>query len=250
MFTNIPDMCTPTQKDGFICPFTEGIGTASIIWGAIGPMRMFSTGQLYSGVLFVLVSGGTKGRLTLTMVALTYWFFIGAVCPLIAYVIHLRWPNSFIRYVKSVVLLLSTCPRLTIISFPVIFNGPSSIYFASGLNYVAWAMVGFIFQYHIRRRHFSWWVKYNCTCSRLTQNDRFSFRDAHRPSRVTDVLSAALDTGLACAVVLIFFILQYPKSGTIGLNTVQKWWGNTVFMDTVDGNKLPYKPLPASGMFG
>ena len=78
----------------------------------------------------------------------------------------------------------------------------------------------------------------------------FSFRDAHRPSRVTDVLSAALDTGLACAVVLIFFILQYPKSGMIGLNTVQKWWGNTVFVNTADGKNLPYKPLPASGMFG
>lgn len=33
------------------------------------------------------------------------------------------------------------------------------------MNYVPWAIVGFIFQYHIRRKHFSWWTKYNCTCS-------------------------------------------------------------------------------------
>ena len=31
MFTNIPDMCSRHQKDGFICPGTEVFGTASII---------------------------------------------------------------------------------------------------------------------------------------------------------------------------------------------------------------------------
>ena len=50
MFTNISDMCSPTQKDGFICPNTEVFGTASVVWGVIGPMRMFSSGQIYSGV--------------------------------------------------------------------------------------------------------------------------------------------------------------------------------------------------------
>ena len=31
MFTNVEDMCSPSQKDGFICPGTEVFGTASII---------------------------------------------------------------------------------------------------------------------------------------------------------------------------------------------------------------------------
>jgi hypothetical protein len=47
MFTNIPDMCTTNQKDGFICPSTEVFGTASIIWGVIGPSRLFSKGEVY-----------------------------------------------------------------------------------------------------------------------------------------------------------------------------------------------------------
>jgi len=51
MFTNIPDMCSPDQKDGFICPSTEVFGTASIIWGVIGPARQFSKGQVYYGRL-------------------------------------------------------------------------------------------------------------------------------------------------------------------------------------------------------
>ena len=67
---------------------------------------------------------------------------------------------------------------------------------------------------------------------------------------MTDVLSSALDSGLAFAVILIFFILEYPNDGTIGLNTIQKWWGNTVYLKTADARALPYKPLPASGTFG
>lgn len=100
MFTNIPDMCSPSQKDGFICPSTEVFGTASIVWGVIGPMRMFSSGQIYSGVWSVLIS--SKRWLTRTRVVLTYFFLIGAICPTIAYLIYLRWPDSFIRYVKYV----------------------------------------------------------------------------------------------------------------------------------------------------
>ena len=80
MFTHIPHICEPTQKDGFICPATEVFGTASIIWGVIGPARQFSMGQIYYG--------------------LSYFFLMGAICPLIAYLISLRFPNSWIRYVK------------------------------------------------------------------------------------------------------------------------------------------------------
>jgi hypothetical protein len=49
MFSNIPNICSPDQKDGFICPSTEVFGTASIIWGVIGPARQFSKGQVYYG---------------------------------------------------------------------------------------------------------------------------------------------------------------------------------------------------------
>lgn len=42
MFTTIPDFCEPTQKDHFICPSTNIFATASFLWGAIGPNRMFA----------------------------------------------------------------------------------------------------------------------------------------------------------------------------------------------------------------
>ncbi|KAF8129035.1 hypothetical protein EV363DRAFT_1169896, partial [Boletus edulis] len=149
MFTNIADMCSTKQKDGFMCPNTEVIGTASIVWGVIGPMRMFSPGQLYS--------------------ALPYWFLIGATCPVIAYMIHLKWPNSIARYVKWV----SGCLGRLALCRPKNQLPSQSLRMRLG------------------------WI-------------------------TSHILSAALDTGLACAIILIFFVLQYPKSGTIGLSTVQK----------------------------
>ncbi|KAF5343654.1 hypothetical protein D9758_014690 [Tetrapyrgos nigripes] len=190
MFTNIDGMCSGDQKDGFICPSTEVFGTASIIWGVIGPQRQFSKGQIYY--------------------PLTFFFLIGVICPVLAWLVHLKWPNSIIRY----------------INFPVIFTGTGLIPPATAMNYVTWAIVGFVFQYVIRRRHFSWWTKYNY------------------------VLSAALDSGVGISVVIIFFCLQFPMNGEIGLNNIQKWWGNTVPFTNADGLGTPMKVVAPGEFFG
>jgi OPT family oligopeptide transporter len=42
MFTNIPDICQPHQKDGFICPSTEVFGTASIIVSRAPPAPLYT----------------------------------------------------------------------------------------------------------------------------------------------------------------------------------------------------------------
>jgi hypothetical protein len=99
-------------------------------WGVIGPALQFSKGQLYY--------------------ALSFFFLIGALCPLVVYLISYKWPNNFLK----------------LINFPVIFSGTGAIPPASAVNYVPWTIVGFIFQYVIRRRHFSWWTKYNCEFGR------------------------------------------------------------------------------------
>ena len=61
------------------------------------------------------------------------------------------------------------------------FSGLDDIPPACAVNYVPWTILGFIFQYIIRRRHFTFWAKYNY------------------------VLSAALDTGTAIGVLFVFF---------------------------------------------
>ena len=44
MLNNIEDICTPRQKQGFICPGSTVFATASIIFGAVGPQHLFSPG--------------------------------------------------------------------------------------------------------------------------------------------------------------------------------------------------------------
>ncbi|KAK7041928.1 hypothetical protein VNI00_008910 [Paramarasmius palmivorus] len=124
-FANIEDICTPQQKDGFVCPSENTFATASLIWGAIGPQRMFSPGQPYSSLL---------------------WFYlIGAILPIPFYFLARRYPLGFWRYVN----------------IPVMFSGVGAIPPASGINYASWAFVGFIFNFVVRRRHFRWWMRYN-----------------------------------------------------------------------------------------
>lgn len=61
---------------------------------------------------------------------LVYFFLIGALCPLVGYTISRKYPNSIVKY----------------INFPVIFTGTAAIPPASAVNYVPWAIVGFIFR--------------------------------------------------------------------------------------------------------
>ncbi|KIP02879.1 hypothetical protein PHLGIDRAFT_130482 [Phlebiopsis gigantea 11061_1 CR5-6] len=138
---------------------------------------------------------------------LRFFFLFGAVAPLIPYLIIKRYPNSHFRYVH----------------IPIIVNGTGWIPPASALNYVPWGIVGFVSQYVVRRRHFGWWSKYNY------------------------ILSAALDAGTAIGTILVFFCLQYPANGTIGQHSVQSWWGNTVWTNTLDYNMTALKTLNATG---
>ncbi|KAH7881628.1 OPT oligopeptide transporter [Lentinula edodes] len=190
LFDHVSDICQSGQLDRFTCQNTEVFGVASIIASAIGPNRMFSQGIR-------------------VLLALLFFFLIGALAPIISWLIDKKYPNSFFKYVN-----------------PVIFNGTQLLPPATGINYVPWAIVGFIFQYLIRRRNFPWWTKYNY------------------------VLSAALDSGLAISVIIIYFALQYPRNGTIGKNTILSWWGNTVSFTGADGRGVPVIQLPVGEVFG
>lgn len=44
--------------------------------------------------------------------------------------------------------------------------------------------------------------------------------------------------------------LEYPLNGTIGLNTIQSWWGNTVFTKTGDWNSVSLKTVAPGDTFG
>jgi hypothetical protein len=64
------------------------------------------------------------------------------------------------------------------------------------------------------------------------------------------VLSSGLDAGYAISCIVIFFALQCPKNGAIGLNSIQNWWGNIVYTKTADYVGVPAKTVPEGGTFG
>lgn len=156
-----------------------------MIWGLIGPARIFSPGQVYSG-LFI-------------------FFGVGAITPVIIYYAAKKWPKSPIKYLMA----------------PVIFGGSGAIPPASPLNYLSWGIVGFIFQYLIKKRHFNWW------------------------SRLNFLTSSGLDLGLALATLVIFFAFT--------LNNINPpdWWGNNIVTATMDFQDTAIQVvLPEGQTFG
>ncbi|KAJ5152829.1 uncharacterized protein N7482_009307 [Penicillium canariense] len=136
---------------------------------------------------------------------LVWAFLIGAAAPLGAWILGRRSKKNFWRKVN----------------FPILFGSLSWIPPATGLNFSIWALVCFVFNYVIRRRRTAWWEKYAMT------------------------LSAALDSGLAFAVVVVFFAFIYP-----GWVDGFKWWGTEIYKQGCDWIACPYKHLEPGQKFG
>lgn len=109
------------------------------------------------------------------------------------------------------------------INLPVVFGSLSWIPPATGLNFSVWALVCFLFNSHLRRRAPAWWGKYTMT------------------------LSAALDSGLALGVLVVFFCFLYPAWGWLGK---LEWWGTRVYKEGCDWQGCPYKTLAPGEHFG
>ena len=100
------------------------------------------------------------------------WFFlIGIFLPIPFYYLACRYPRSFWRY----------------INIPVALVAADSVPPANGINFMLWILVGFTFQWFMRRFHYRWWVRYNY------------------------LLSTGLDAGAIIGLIIIFFALQLPK---------------------------------------
>ncbi|POW08320.1 hypothetical protein PSTT_07585, partial [Puccinia striiformis] len=184
LVATVPDLCDKHQANLLTCPNTSVFYSASVLWGLLGPHRQFGEGTIYRPIV--------------------YFTLIGAILPIPIYLLTKRFPNSWLKYANLPVLLLGAC-----------WIPP-----ATPINYTSWILVGFIFQYVLRRMKFRWWSKYNF------------------------VLSAGLDVGTVIGAIVIFFTLQLPKGGQLG---TLNWWGNTVYLETDDFEGTPYLDPPAEG---
>ncbi|OAA47579.1 Oligopeptide transporter OPT superfamily [Metarhizium rileyi] len=137
--------------------------------------------------------------------ALVWCFPLGALLPIPLWLYARNRRGSVIRKVN----------------LPVVFGAMSWIPPATGLNFSVWVVVCYVFNYLIKRRANAWWGKYTMT------------------------LSAALDSGLAFGIVVVFFGFMYP-----GWMKNFKWWGTEVYKQGCDWQACSYRTVPEGRTFG
>ncbi|KAK0191685.1 OPT-domain-containing protein [Armillaria mellea] len=121
--TQIPDVCSSTQKDRFTCPGANTFFTASVLWGTLGPSRMFGSGAIYNPLIWC--------------------FLIGFVLPFIVYYLTPRIP--IFKYFHLPVFLVGTliwAPYNLSNTWPAV-------------------PIAYVFNIFIKKRFLSWWSKYN-----------------------------------------------------------------------------------------
>lgn len=180
---HIHDICSPTQSDGFTCANGRTVFNASIIWGAVGPGKLFSPGKRYN--------------------AFMYFFLIGFFAPIVTFFVKKRFPKHWVGKINA----------------PVFFTGPGNIPPSTVYNYSLYFIVSYGFNHYIRKWYRLFHMKY------------------------TFILSAALDSGVSIAAVLIFLCVSYP-TGSLS------WWGNNVYKNTYDDAYKSYYKLGKNETFG
>ncbi|KAK8011382.1 hypothetical protein PG990_010347 [Apiospora arundinis] len=136
---------------------------------------------------------------------LVWGFLIGAIAPIPLWLYGRNKKNSIVRK----------------INLPVLFGSLSWIPPATGLNFSVWALVCYVFNYQIKNRASAWWSKYTMT------------------------LSAALDSGLAFGIVIVFFGFIYP-----GWMDNFSWWGTEVYKQGCDWQACALKSVANGTHFG
>nr|GMC55118.1 oligopeptide transporter 4-like [Ipomoea batatas] len=108
------------------CPGHRVFFDASVIWGLVGPKRIFGSLGNYSSL---------------------NWFFLGGILgPFLVWLLQKAFPSQ---------------SWITLINLPVLLGATSGIPPASALNYNSWIMVGTIFNFFVFRYRKKWWQRYN-----------------------------------------------------------------------------------------
>ncbi|KAF9886424.1 hypothetical protein FE257_011456 [Aspergillus nanangensis] len=136
--------------------------------------------------------------------ALLYFFILGAVLPIPVHVLKRKYPSSLWSRVHV----------------PLFLGGLNYLPPATGMNYGSWALVGLTFGYVVKKYVHVWWYKFNF------------------------VLSAALDSSVSVAGVVIFFAVFYS-----GASSGFSWWGTEIYKQTCDWKGCPYLSVPDGQTF-
>lgn len=121
---NVEDLCVETQKERFLCPHTHTYFMSSILWGVVGPRRLFGADGPYRAIM--------------------YFIPLGIFLPLGVYFAAKRWPRSFIRS----------------INVPIFLAGPLG-WAPYNWSYMQGTLsLAILFNFFIKRKYRAWWERY------------------------------------------------------------------------------------------
>ncbi|CAL5369079.1 unnamed protein product [Camellia sinensis] len=129
LIETIPDICNRAllpPGSPWTCPSDHVFYDASVIWGLIGPRRIFGDLGYYS--------------------AINWFFLVGAIAPLLVWLAHKAFPNQ-------------QCIRL--VTMPVLLHAVASMPPATAVNYTSWIIIGFFSGFVAYRYYRSWWSRHN-----------------------------------------------------------------------------------------
>jgi OPT family oligopeptide transporter len=127
LLESVNNICDGSVKGNiWTCPGDEVFYRASIIWGLVGPKRMFGSLGLYQK---------------------QNWFFLaGALAPVVVWVLSKKFPN--VKFLKH-------------INMPILIGATGNMPPARAVDFICWGTTGFIFNYIIFNRHKKWWSRHN-----------------------------------------------------------------------------------------
>ncbi|XP_031257592.1 oligopeptide transporter 7-like isoform X3 [Pistacia vera] len=133
LMNTIPDICDrallPTGSP-WTCPGDHVFYDASIIWGLIGPRKIFGDLGHYSTI---------------------NWFFLaGVIAPILVWLAHKAFPNK---------------PWIRLINMPVLLGAVVNMPPATAVNFTSWILIGFASGFIAYRYHRDWWSRHNYVLS-------------------------------------------------------------------------------------
>lgn len=129
LLTTVEYICNPSklpEGSPWTCPGDDVFYNASIIWGVVGPLRMFGRLGLYP--------------------AMNYFFLIGILAPVPVWYFSRKYPEK--KWIR-------------LINMPIIISGSTGMPVAKAVNYMCWFAVGLFFNLYVYRRFKGWWARHN-----------------------------------------------------------------------------------------
>ncbi|KAG5612828.1 hypothetical protein H5410_024109 [Solanum commersonii] len=133
LLNSIDHICQPNllpPNSPWTCQSDRVFFDASVIWGLVGPRRIFLGLGEYS--------------------ALNWCFIGGLVAPFLVWLLHKSFPSQ--SWIK-------------LINIPVLLAATASMPPATTLNFNSWIIVGTVFNFFVFRYRKQWWQRYNYVLS-------------------------------------------------------------------------------------